>query len=74
MKILRELAVGEGHIRTRPAQVTGLKALIQWVQDEFRYQRNPAQTAFPVAEQPRILHRQAELTHYAMTSRDKTVT
>ena len=74
MKILRELAVGEGHICTRPAQVTGLKALIQWVQDEFRYQRNPAQTAFPVAEQPRILHRQAELTHYAMTSRDKTVT
>ena len=74
MKILRELAVGEGRVRTRPAQVTGLKALIQWVQDEFRYQRNPAETAFPVAEQPQILHRQAELTHYVTTSRDKTVT
>ena len=74
MKILRELAVGEGRVCTRPAQVTGLKALIQWVQDEFRYQRNPAETAFSVAEQPRILHRQAELTYYIMTSRDKMVT
>ena len=27
-----------------------------------------------MAEQPRILHRQAELTHYVTTSRDKTVT
>ena len=74
MKIVRELAAGEGHIHTRPAQVTGLKALIQWVPDEFRYQQNPAQTAFPVAEQPWILHRQAELTHYVTTSRDKMVT
>ena len=74
MKILRELAVGEGRIRTRPAQVTGLKPLIQWVQDEFRYQRNIAETAFAVAEQPRILHCQAERTHNVTTSRDKTVT
>ena len=74
MKILRELAVGEGRVRTRSAQVTGLKALIQWVQDEFRYQRHPAEMVFPVAEQPQILHCQAELTHYVMTSRDKTVT
>ena len=74
MKILRELAVGDGRIHTRPAKVTDLKALIQWVQDEFQYQRNPAETAFPVAEQPRILHRQAELTHYITMSRDKTVT
>ena len=74
MKILRELAVGKGRICTRPAQVTGLKALIQWVQDEFRYQGNLAETAFPVAGQPWILHRQAELTHYVTTLMDKTVT
>lgn len=72
LKILYNLNVAEGRIRLLPAATSGLTALVRWVQDEYRYARDPALTAYPIAEEGAILHRAAEMDHFLGEAKSKT--
>lgn len=56
-KTYADLSVAQGRIRLVPGIKNRIKAFVQWVRDEKRLGRDPASTAFPVADAPNLMRR-----------------
>ena len=57
LKTYSTLTVNEGRIRLMVRMKKNIRALLQWVKDEFRYGRNPGMTEFPVADVENLIRR-----------------
>ena len=49
LKLYSDMTVAEGRIRLNPRVKRNMKALIQWVNDEIRLDKDPENTVFPIA-------------------------
>ena len=69
LKTYSELTANEGRIRLTVRQKKNIRALLQWVKDEYRYGRDPSSLQFPV-DQVDILIRRNK-THDAFIEKSK---
>ena len=70
-KTFSTLTVAQGQIRVLPGQKKKIKAFNQWVKDQYRLGRDPANAVFPVNETTELLKRAA--THKKFTEKGKTL-
>lgn len=57
LKAFADLPANAGRLRFAPAVRTKLKAFMFWIKEEYRMNRNPEETAFPVGELADIMTR-----------------
>jgi len=70
-KSYTDLTQHQGQIRLLPGIKRNLKGLIQWVRDETRLGRNPANTAFSLLQVPMLIRRHK--THKQYVAKAKTI-
>ena len=51
------LTINQGQIRLRPGTKVNIKAMIQWVRDQIRLDRDPSTVPFPVADRIDLINR-----------------
>ena len=73
-KAYAQLTVAQGQIRLRPAMKKNVKALIQWVRDEIRMGRDPADSAFPVNQAAQLIKRYTTHEQWIKKASDKDTT
>lgn len=70
LRTYSELTAAEGRIRLTVRQKKNIRALLQWVKDEYRYGRDPSSLQFPVDQVDNLIRRNKTHDAFIEKSRD----